>query len=104
MKNIIGYHPGPLTSSTTDGTPFNESQSKLSTHLNVFDVGEWDADADDGPGVVVGEVETLGDFSAADGDEERAVDAAVADGAVRRRLDHLQSGFTFSYTSTTSTF
>ena len=60
------------------------------SHLNIFDVGKWDADADDGPRVVVGKVEAFGNLPAADGDEKRAVDGAVADGAVGRRLNHLQ--------------
>ena len=58
-------------------------------YLNVLDVWEGYSDADDGSGIVVGEVEAFADFSPTNGDEEGAVDSALADGTIRCRLDYL---------------
>ena len=42
-------------------------------YLRVLEIGEGNADADDGARVVVGEVEPLADFAAAHGQHQRAV-------------------------------
>ena len=65
----------------------------ICTYLDVLDVWERYSDADDGSGVVVGEVESFAHLSAANGDEESAVDGALTDGTFRCRLDHLKKQF-----------
>ena len=59
-------------------------------HLNVFNVRKGNSDADDGSGVVVGEIEAFTDLPATNGDEERPVDGAIAHGPVRCRFDDLE--------------
>lgn len=44
-----------------------------STYLEVFDVWEGDSNGDDGPGIVISEVQPFTHFAPTDGNEQRAV-------------------------------